>query len=738
MRKFIYLIIILGISAVIGNFTVWFVHTQTIKSTLADSKNYLESHGYELKYKDIKFSNFLAWNVKAVIEEVSLKNVQGYYKNSELKFEWINLDSNPIKNILVFVFPKKYNFNYKNLSTELFNYEVIPASEPKIKLELRISLSKLDKFFAQGENNLSIYINELLIYNDMSEVYDISNGNQLKLSSGPLGIWVVSEFRKKSQTWGIRASKISTDIALELKGFVDKENKDAKKVELLNEFDRVKIKIEKINIENDLFSIATNGNSLIYQKEALPYFNLNVDIKNYKQFLNYNAEVINRTIEELATQFPHIPVNKITDDQVNKFAEFIKKFSSKNVTDDEIKYQLVRDKKGTTISGNDFYDLAREFQAIFFSKLAQDLVPNPNNIYLIEAIAFVFGVLVLLFFLQFRSLKKSITVLNEDIKANQSSHQEATKLLKEESHFQLNQLITSLNAQLQNMSLMQKNQFDNFNNQIHNLVKLNEIKSENIRKTLEESLHRLQMNNDLKLEKMRATVEEKLQETLEKRLSNSFKLVSERLEIVHKGLGEMQSLASGVGDLKKVLTNIKVRGAWGEVQLENLMSQILTPEQFEKNVLINPENNFRVEFAVKLPGRDDKSIWLPIDSKFPIEDFQRLIEAQEQANLEQIELIRKSLENSIKLSAKTISEKYIHSPFTTDFAIISSEVWKLLSVVKTEFLKFADILSKTKLKLDQASKVIGDAEVRSRSIQKKLHGVESLTDIEYENDKLEA
>lgn len=333
--------------------------------------------------------------------------------------------------------------------------------------------------------------------------------------------------------------------------------------------------------------------------------------------------------------------------------------------------------------------------------------------------------------------------------------------------------------QLKMMSDMQNQSLQFFATQLTELQKSSEIKLENIRKALEDNLYRMHKSNDDKLEKMRATVEEKLQDTLEKRLGESFKMVSERLEMVHKGIGEMQSLASGVGDLKKVLTNIKSRGTWGEVQLEALIDQMLAPEQFAKNVCVQPANANRVEFAIKLPGKNnEKHIWLPIDAKFPLEDYQRLMEYQEHGLLEKIEAQQKVLENTIKLSAKTIMEKYIHPPDTTDFAIMfipieglyaeisrkpgllellqreyriiitspttlmailsslqmgfqtlaiekrSSEVWKLLSIVKSEFLKFAQILSKTKSKLDQASKVIEEAECKTRNIQRKLTKVQ--------------
>jgi len=291
---------------------------------------------------------------------------------------------------------------------------------------------------------------------------------------------------------------------------------------------------------------------------------------------------------------------------------------------------------------------------------------------------------------------------------------------------------------------LQRNQLDIFATQLNSLTKTNDQKLEQLRRTVEERLLLMQQDNGRKLDQMRATVDERLNATLEQRLGESFKLVSERLEAVYKGLGEMQTLASGVGDLKKVLTNVKTRGIWGEIQLGNLLEQILTPEQYATNVLTKAGSNDRVEFAVKLPARDgqDSIIWLPIDAKFPIEDYERLIAAQDQANLPRIEELGKSLENRIKLEGKTIRDKYIDPPHTTDFGILflpveglyaevlrrpglceilqreykvvitgpttlaallnslqmgfrtlaiekrSSEVWSLLSAVKTEFGKF--------------------------------------------------
>ncbi len=404
-------------------------------------------------------------------------------------------------------------------------------------------------------------------------------------------------------------------------------------------------------------------------------------------------------------------------------------------------------------------------------------------IYLLFGISVTTSIIAVTLLIKYRTTSNLIQELKFNISKLSDLVDNNSKQAREDNFQHLNHLSNSIASSLQSMGQMQKNQLEIFGTQIANLTKLNEIKFDNIQRSLAESLYKLQVDNSLKLEKMRETVEEKLHTTLENRLGESFKHVSERLEMVHKGLGEMQNLASGVGDLKKVLTNIKARGIWGEVQLDALMSQILTQEQYEKNVLVIPEKTNRVEYAVKLPGKElEKSIWLPIDSKFPIEDFHRLLEAQEKGNLEEVEQCSKLLENSIKACAKLIFNKYIQPPHTTDFAIMflpvetlyaeairktglieylqreyrviitspttlsailnslqmgfktmaiekrSSEVWKVLSSVKSDFLKFADILNKTKLKLDQASKVISDAEVRTRSIQRKLNNVEALSD----------
>lgn len=328
--------------------------------------------------------------------------------------------------------------------------------------------------------------------------------------------------------------------------------------------------------------------------------------------------------------------------------------------------------------------------------------------------------------------------------------------------------------------------------QLSNLTNINETKLENtrknmedkleaIRKTVEDKLISLQKDNTEKLEQMRVTVDEKLHSTLEKRLGESFKLVNDRLESVYKGLGEMQTLAQGVGDLKKVFTNVKSRGFWGEIQLGNILEQFLTKEQYECNVKTKPKSNDLVEFAIKLPGRNDNEfVWLPVDSKFPIEDYSRLVDAEEIADTNMILESRKKLENSIKSFAKDIHDKYIESPYTTDFAIMflpteslycevlrntglcelisqkyrvvvsgpttfvallnslqmgfktlaiekrTSEVWQLLGMVKSEFGKFGDILDKTNKKLLEISNTMELASKKTRTIERKLKNVEEL------------
>ncbi|WP_320053591.1 DNA recombination protein RmuC [uncultured Acetobacteroides sp.] len=305
-----------------------------------------------------------------------------------------------------------------------------------------------------------------------------------------------------------------------------------------------------------------------------------------------------------------------------------------------------------------------------------------------------------------------------------------------------------------------------------------------IARSNEERMEKMRFDNNTMLERMRETVDEKLNKTLEERLGQSFKMVSERLELVHKGLGEMHELANGVGDLKKVLTNVKTRGIFGEIQLSVILNQILTPSQFGQNVMVKEGSKEAVEFAIKLPGKsDDEVLWLPIDSKFPMDVYHNLVTAYETGSAAAIQESNRLLTKSIMVNAKTISEKYINPPYTADFAIMflpveglfaevvrnstlveqayrdykviitgpttvtallnsfqlgfktlaiekrSNEVWKLLSAVKTEFTKFGDVLEKTKVKLNQASNELDSlVGVRTRAIQQKLKGIEQLSE----------
>ncbi|HBW34327.1 MAG: recombinase RmuC [Peptococcaceae bacterium BRH_c23] len=379
-------------------------------------------------------------------------------------------------------------------------------------------------------------------------------------------------------------------------------------------------------------------------------------------------------------------------------------------------------------------------------------------------------------------LERNERLVNGEIAKNREESNTNARQIREELNQSVRLFNDSLLSRMAEIANLQRNQLDIFATQLGSLTKTNEQKLEHLRKTVEERLLLLQQDNSQKLDQMRSTVDEKLSATLEQRLGESFKLVSDRLEAVHKGLGEMQTLASGVGDLKKVLTNVKTRGMWGEIQLGNLLDQILTPEQYSSNVITKIGSNDRVEFAIKLPARDgqDNIIWLPIDAKFPMEDYERLVEAQDQANLPRIEELGKALEQRIKLEGKTIRDKYLDPPNTTDFGILflpveglyaevlrrpglceilqreykivitgpttlaallnslqmgfrtlaiekrSSEVWNLLSAVKTEFGKFVEVLEKTQKKLQEASNTIDTATRKSRTIVRKLKNVQTL------------
>ena len=357
--------------------------------------------------------------------------------------------------------------------------------------------------------------------------------------------------------------------------------------------------------------------------------------------------------------------------------------------------------------------------------------------------------------------------------------------LQEDQGRSLNQLSGNLMTTLTQLTQGQTNILESMQRQVllstrnqeERIAHLSEAQAASLNQ-LENRLTQMRQDNDRQLTEMRRTVDEKLTQSIDKRLNESFALVSQRLEQVYKGLGEMQTLAAGVGDLKRVLTNVKTRGIWGEMQLGNLLASMLSPGQYDENVAVLPGSQERVEFAVRLPGREADLIYLPIDSKFPQEDYIRLQQASQSGDAAQVEVARKALVARLRQEAKRISDKYIAPPHTTDFAVMflpveglyaeavqqpevidaiqreyrvviagpstfsallnalqmgfrtlaiekrSGEVWKLLGAVKADFGRFGDVLEKTRLRLQQASESIDSAFVRTRSIQKRLGAVE--------------
>ncbi len=392
--------------------------------------------------------------------------------------------------------------------------------------------------------------------------------------------------------------------------------------------------------------------------------------------------------------------------------------------------------------------------------------------------------------------------VKNEIASNRNESARTARDAREEMGNSLRSFGKLISSSAETTSALQRDQLQTFSNNLNTLTKSleerlreateantrnandgrRELKDalETMRATIEKKVTDMQSGNEKKLEEMRATVDEKLQNTLETRLGESFRLVSERLEAVQKGLGDMQQLATGVGDLKKVLTNVKTRGVLGEYQLENLLEQLFTPEQYSKNVKTKAGSNALVEFAIKMPGREDSTMWLPIDSKFPKEDFELLLNAYDHGTPEQIEECRRDFVRGIKKSAMDICGKYIDPPNTTDFAILflpfeslyaevlrtpglfesiqkeckiniagpttlsaflsslqmgfrtlaiekrSSEVWHLLGAVKTQFGHFGAVLEKTQKKLQEANNVMEEASKRSRVIERKLKSVQEL------------
>jgi DNA recombination protein RmuC len=373
--------------------------------------------------------------------------------------------------------------------------------------------------------------------------------------------------------------------------------------------------------------------------------------------------------------------------------------------------------------------------------------------------------------------------VREELRLGREESARASKNLREEVSAGQKLSLDTMVRTIGEMGKSQNDQLNSIARRIQELTESNRTEIEKLRSTIDTQLKHLQESNEKKLDQMRETVDEKLQTTLEKRLGQSFKLVSERLEAVQHGLGEMQNLATGVGDLKKVLTNVKARGTWGEVQLGALLEQILTPDQYDKNVRTRGDSQERVEYAIRLPGQDDNPescVWMPIDSKFPQEDYLKLVEAVDTADGDAVQKTTAALLRSVHSSAKEIRDKYLNPPATTDFAIMflpteglyaevlrqpgqvekiqqdyrivvagpttlsailsslrigfrtlaiekrSSEVWKVLAAVKTEFGKFGHVLSTVKRQLNTASNTIEQTGVRTRAMERKLRTVQEL------------
>lgn len=374
-------------------------------------------------------------------------------------------------------------------------------------------------------------------------------------------------------------------------------------------------------------------------------------------------------------------------------------------------------------------------------------------------------------------------LVKNEITTSRKEQAENAKALREEVGNNIKNLTDSVTQSFSGLASAQKEQLKNFGDQIKGLATEHTNGQEKLRGLIDKGLKELREDNGRKLEEMRNTVDEKLQGTLEKRLSAAFNQVSERLDQVHKGLGEMQTLANGVGDLKKVLTNVKTRGVWGEYQAVNILEEILTPDQYLTNVSVRRGSQEAVEFAVKMPGSTENSddyVLLPIDSKFPQEDYHRLIAAQESADVEAVKTATKNLEASIKREARTIRDKYVNPPKTTNFAVMflpteslyaevlrqpglaetvqrefrvmiagpttlaallnslsvgfrtlaiqkrSAEIWKLLGAVKTQFGTFSNLLENVHKKLNDASSAMDKARKRSQMIERKLTKVEEL------------
>ena len=377
-----------------------------------------------------------------------------------------------------------------------------------------------------------------------------------------------------------------------------------------------------------------------------------------------------------------------------------------------------------------------------------------------------------------------IAKLTNDVNVNMNA-------IRQENARQMSDYLNNTQNAIVSISSLQKQELENIQHRVEALTTKNEEKIEKLTQDITLSMNAIRQENEKQLDAMRVTVDEKLNISLSQRLNDSFAKIQSSLEHVDTGLGEMKALASGVGDLKKMLSNVKTRGVWGEVMLNTLLEQMLSPQQFKEQVQIKNNSKERVDFVVIMPGRDDKEVYLPIDSKFPLEDYYRLAEASEKADLEEVEKCHKQLVRRIKDEAKKINEKYIDVPTTTDFAVMflpieglyaevikdieliefiqtnykivvcgpttlsallnslqmgfktmyierrSSEIWGILSTFKTEFEKFVALLLKTQNKLSDANDTIELATKSSKKIAKKLSDVSQVVGIEYDNNQIE-
>jgi DNA recombination protein RmuC len=407
---------------------------------------------------------------------------------------------------------------------------------------------------------------------------------------------------------------------------------------------------------------------------------------------------------------------------------------------------------------------------------------------LVVVIALLVVIVMIQIFLLVRKVPIDMNPIQQALRSVERSDERTERSVREEIAKNREEAAKALRQSREELAGALKGVGDTLYRQVGLLTQTTDNKLDMLREAVEQRLLAIQADNTRQLDQMRATVDEKLQGTLEKRLGESFKQVSERLEQVSRGLGEMQSLAAGVGDLKRVLTNVKTRGTWGEVQLGAMLEQVLTPDQYAANVAVK-EGGERVEFAIKLPGRGEDGeevVWLPIDAKFPVEDYQRLMDAEEKADAESVEGAAKQLEARIKQCAGEICGKYLNPPKTTDFGILflpteglfaevirrtglvefvqrecrvviagpttlwallnslqmgfrtlaiqkrSGEVWNLLSAVKTEWTKYGDVLTKVQKKIHEASDTIEQAQTRTRAIGRKLKDVQELPAAEAE------